>query len=70
LGIKSIPLEKTELQRRFQRVETPYGSVSVKQAVLDGEVIHSKPEYEDCKAIARQSGLPLAEIYAIVSRQK
>jgi uncharacterized protein (TIGR00299 family) protein len=70
LGIKSIPLEKTELQRRFQRVETPYGSVNIKQAVLDGEVIHSKPEYEDCKAIARQSGLPLAEIYAIVSRQK
>jgi uncharacterized protein (TIGR00299 family) protein len=70
LGVKSIPLEKTELERRFRQVETPYGPVSIKEAVLDGEVVHSKPEYEECRAIARRAGIPLAEVYAVIARQE
>jgi hypothetical protein len=69
LGVKSLPLEKTALERRFNKIETPYGPVTIKEAVLNGEVVHFKPEYEECKAIARRHGVPLVEVYATVARQ-
>ena len=38
----------------------------MKEATLpDGGVKHA-PEYEDCKAIAKSSGLPLREVYELV----
>jgi uncharacterized protein (TIGR00299 family) protein len=70
LGVKSYSIDKTMLERRFREVETPYGPVCVKEAVLNGKVVHTKPEYEECKAIARRTGMPLAEVYAIVARQE
>lgn len=69
LGVKSLALEKTVLERRFKQVQTPHGPVKLKEAVLRGEVLHAKPEYEECKAIARRAGIPLAEVYAIVARE-
>jgi len=68
LGVKSFPLEKTMLARRLVKLETPLGPVTMKQALLEGVVIHSKPEFEDCKAIARRNGLPLAEVYGLVGK--
>ncbi|WP_419785545.1 nickel pincer cofactor biosynthesis protein LarC [Pseudodesulfovibrio sp.] len=67
LGVKSMLLEKTELERRMDTVETVYGPVTVKRALLDGKVIRSKPEYEECRAIARRENLPLAEVSALVN---
>ena len=54
------------LERRFERLETPLGPVTMKKALLHGEVIRSKPEYEDCKEIARRKGIPLADVYALI----
>ena len=64
LGVKSLPVDKTELERRFDTVETPFGPVAMKRALLDGEVLRSKPEYEECREIARRENLPLAEVHA------
>nr|WP_321469077.1 nickel pincer cofactor biosynthesis protein LarC [uncultured Desulfobulbus sp.] len=68
LGIKSFPLEKTVLERRLVQVETPLGPVTVKQALLEGKVIHAKPEFEQCKEIARRNDLTLAEVYALIGK--
>jgi hypothetical protein len=68
LGVKSFALDKTALQRRFDTLETPLGPVSMKRTLLDGKVIRSKPEYEDCRELARKHDLPLAEIYAVIGR--
>lgn len=67
LGIKSFSLEKTELATALARVDTPLGPVTVKQALLDGRVIRSKPELEDCRALAARHGLPLSEIYRLLA---
>lgn len=64
LGIKSVPVHKTELERRIETMETPLGPVRVKRALLDGRVLRSKPELEDCRALAKQHGLSLLDIYA------
>lgn len=67
LGIKSFPLEKTELERAFERLETPLGTVTMKTAFMNGERIRSKPELEDCRTIAERHGIPLAEVYARIA---
>lgn len=70
LGVKSFPLEKTILERRFDTIETPLGPVTMKRALLNGEVVHSKPEYEECRMIARRNGIPLSEVYTLIGRQE
>ncbi|GFK95310.1 hypothetical protein NNJEOMEG_03169 [Fundidesulfovibrio magnetotacticus] len=66
LGVKSFPLEKTVLAVSFETLETPLGPVTLKNALLDGKVLRSKPELEDCRELARRHGVPLAEVYAAV----
>lgn len=68
LGIKSIPIDKTELDIEFETLQTPLGRVTMKNAVLDGRVIRSKPELEECRELARRHGLPLNEVYLQVGR--
>jgi pyridinium-3,5-bisthiocarboxylic acid mononucleotide nickel chelatase len=63
LGIKSFPLEKTVLDIAFERLDTPLGSVTMKNALLSGQVIRSKPELEECRALAARHGIPLGEVY-------
>lgn len=68
LGVKVFLHEKALLEQNFVSVATPLGSVRVKQAMLHGKVLRSKPEFEDCKALARLHGIPLAEVYAAISK--
>lgn len=70
LGIKSIRLDKTALDVSFEQLETPLGSVTMKNAILDGRVIRSKPELEECREIARRNDMPLAEVYAAIERSR
>jgi len=70
LGIKSFPLEKTALKRSFNRLETPLGTVTMKTAFLNGEMVRSKPELEDCRAIAEDHDIPLADVYECIARHK
>lgn len=68
LGIKSFPLDKTVLEITFTRLDTPLGPVTMKNALRDGKVIRSKPELEECREIARQHDIPLADVYAAIGR--
>ncbi|WP_353118190.1 nickel pincer cofactor biosynthesis protein LarC [Nitratidesulfovibrio sp.] len=70
LGIKSVPIDKLVLETRFERLETPLGPVTMKLALLDGEVLRAKPELEDCKALARQHGIPLADVYLAIGKAR
>ena len=45
-------------------VKTPHGEVSVKLGRLDGRVVQAAPEFESCRKLAAQAGVPLKEIYA------
>ena len=68
LGVKVFLHEKAMLEQSFASVTTPLGTVRLKQALLHGKVLRSKPEFEDCKALARRHGMPLAEVYAAISK--
>ena len=68
LGVKVFLHEKAMLEQNFASVPTPLGTVRLKQALLHGKVLRSKPEFEDCKALARRHGMPLAEVYAAIRK--
>lgn len=70
LGVKSIPIDKTVLEISFERLDTPLGPVTMKNAILDGKVIRSKPELEDCRELARKHGLPLGDVYTLIGRHR
>jgi uncharacterized protein (TIGR00299 family) protein len=63
LGYRVLAADKKMLERSWQTLETRWGSVRIKQGILDGKVIKSKPEYEDCLKISRENNIPLIDVY-------
>lgn len=63
LGIRKYSVDKVMLEREIQKIQTKYGEVRVKNAYYDGEIIKSKPEYEDCKNIALDKNIFMNEVY-------
>ncbi len=63
LGVRKYAVEKIMLPRTTDRAATRWGDVSVKLAYYKGEFIKYKAEYEDCRRLAVENGVPLAEIY-------
>ncbi len=62
-GIRRRSVERTALNRRIERIPTPWGDIAVKVGMLDGAVVKIAPEYEDCRAAAQYAGLSLQEVY-------
>jgi len=63
LGIKRIKVSKTMLERRTTTCETRFGPITIKEAYLDGNRLRTKPEFEECAAIARRENIPLQSVY-------
>ncbi|MCL6637428.1 MAG: LarC family nickel insertion protein [Alicyclobacillus sp.] len=63
LGVRGWALTRAVLARRWQWVDTPYGSVRVKLAGADGQVWNAAPEFADCQTCAERWGVPLKEVY-------
>lgn len=61
-GLRSLKISKAMLKRDLKAVNTKYGEVRLKTAYYRGEKIKSKPEYEDCKRLAREKGVSLKDI--------
>ncbi|NMC40678.1 MAG: LarC family nickel insertion protein, partial [Bacteroidales bacterium] len=66
LGIRSFPFMKETLSREFIEYETPFGKVKFKHSFYKGKEVSVKPENEDCKRIAGETGKPLGEVYNIL----
>ena len=63
LGVRARPITRHEAKRETRQIQTPLGTIGVKIGTLDGETITASPEYEYCRRIALETGLPLAEVY-------
>jgi uncharacterized protein (DUF111 family) len=62
LGVRLRRSERLIAGRRQEAVLTPFGPVRVKVKLL-GERAIAAPEYEDCARVAREQGVPLADVY-------
>jgi len=63
LGIREQTVTRHALPRVIEHVDTPYGPVHVKVAELPDGTTKRAPEYEDCRRLAEEHGVPLREVY-------
>ncbi|HLL55694.1 MAG TPA: nickel pincer cofactor biosynthesis protein LarC [Myxococcaceae bacterium] len=64
LGVRFHRVERFALDRAFVEVQTPHGAVRMKLGLRNGQVLNAHPEYEDCRKLAREKGVPVKQIMA------
>ncbi len=62
LGVRVRMEDRWELPRRTEQVPTPYGTVTVKVALLPDGRERATPEFESVRTVAAKTGQPLREI--------
>ncbi|MFN7661372.1 MAG: nickel insertion protein, partial [Dolichospermum sp.] len=69
LGIRRTTEQRSILQREMQKVDTIYGTISVKVAWggkgTEKVITNVQPEYEDCAVLAQQNNSPWREIHRL-----
>lgn len=68
IGIRKYKVEKIMLNREFLQVKTQYGDVTVKNAYYKGQLVKYKPEFEDCKKLAKENNISIAKVYREVQK--
>ncbi|UCD74203.1 MAG: nickel pincer cofactor biosynthesis protein LarC [Phycisphaerales bacterium] len=63
LGVRVHQTHRHEAERGQRRVDTPYGLVAVKLKRVGGKVVAAVPEYEDCRRLAEEQGLPVRVVH-------
>lgn len=64
IGVRFHLSDRVVLERRFETVKLSSGEVRMKVASLRGSVLNAQPEFEDCRAIARATGIPVKDVIA------
>lgn len=64
LGVRATAVTRSELARRHDTVETPWGPVRIKLGLRGEQVLNATPEFEDCRALAEQARVPLKQVQA------
>ena len=67
-GIRKYKVARKVLTREFKEVDTQLGKLKLKIGRFNGNIKTYSPEYEDCKKIAEEKGIPLKEVYNIISK--
>lgn len=62
IGLRENLVKKSMLRREQLKVGTKYGEVEVKRSFWNGRVVNEKPEFEQCRKLARVHGVTLEEI--------
>jgi len=62
-GVRVHEVWRHKLERFHRQVHTRYGAIPVKCGVLDGRIVQAAPEYEVCKRLALEQGVPVRLVY-------
>jgi uncharacterized protein (DUF111 family) len=68
LGVRRRDVQRHVADREMRDVDTEYGRVPVKVKLLEGRVVAAAPEYDVCRGIAMQKGIPLQDVLALVAQ--
>jgi pyridinium-3,5-bisthiocarboxylic acid mononucleotide nickel chelatase len=68
LGVRVMEVERVAARRWQETMKTPYGDLLVKVTEYGGRR-RLFPEYEACRQLAEEHGLPLIEVYRLVPRE-
>jgi uncharacterized protein (DUF111 family) len=69
LGVRYHELSRRMLQRQVVPVRTRFGVVNIKKVQDPQQRIRWVPEFEGCKAIALDKGLPLRDVYEAIVKE-
>ncbi len=69
IGVRKYRVEKIMLNREFSKVRTQYGEVTIKKSYYKGNLVKYKPEYEECKKIAKENNITMEKVYREVYKQ-
>ncbi|KXK06702.1 MAG: hypothetical protein UZ17_ACD001000331 [Acidobacteria bacterium OLB17] len=67
LGVRVVPVERARLDRSTETISTSLGEVRVKVSRQGDAILNRKPEFDDLKRIAAETGRPLREVSAAVA---
>lgn len=67
LGVRVQNVQRATAERAVCAVETLLGPIRVKAKHLNGRLVATTPEYEDCLALAREHNLPLIDVLAVAA---
>ncbi len=68
IGLRYTAARRRTLDREIVQVQTDYGPVRIKVASIQGRRVNFAPEYEDCRHLAAERGVPLKDVTAAASR--
>ena len=62
IGLRFYKAHRRTLDRNIKKIKTKYGNVRIKVSTLKGNIVNISPEYEDLKAIAKKTKIPIKKI--------
>jgi hypothetical protein len=62
IGLRFYEASRLVLDRKLEMRKTEFGKVTVKVSRMPDGTVRVWPEYEDCRKIAREYGIPLVEV--------
>ncbi|NIA16607.1 MAG: nickel pincer cofactor biosynthesis protein LarC [Nitrospiraceae bacterium] len=62
-GMRMREEQRICLEREWKTVDTAWGCVRIKVGRFDGRVTCMSPEFEDCRRLADESGVPVLAVY-------
>jgi len=69
LGVRVQRMARHESAREIVQFDSSLGQATVKVKLLHGVRIALSPEFEDCRRLAQKHGLPLQEVYRIITAE-
>jgi uncharacterized protein (TIGR00299 family) protein len=63
IGLRWTTWQRTVLPREERTVETPWGAVRVKLARAPDGTVNVAPEFDDCRRLATERGVPLKRVH-------
>jgi len=69
IGLRYYRADRIIMPRRVVEQQTEFGPVRFKQVIgADGKALRAAPEYDDCRRIAREHGVPCRDVMARLQR--
>jgi len=70
IGVRRYQVSRSKLERRIETVHTRFGDVRFKSVTDSNGTTRSLPEYDDCRSIAMEQGIPLQQILLEIANEK
>jgi uncharacterized protein (TIGR00299 family) protein len=69
LGVRFHTTQRRVLERSSAEIDSPWGTMKVKKVFRPDGSFQLLPEFEECRRIAKEKGIPLRDIYGWVTAQ-